>query len=63
MPDHAEGRASPWDALGAASTGLSLVGLLASRVRLRFTRRGERNRSGHREQDKQSQEVRFGVGT
>ena len=39
-PDHlVEAGAIVWSALGAPSAGLSLGGLLASRARLRFTRR------------------------
>ena len=49
-PAHDCGRGSSWNAIGAPSAGLSLIGLLASRARLRFTRRPERNRSRQREQ-------------
>jgi len=64
-PGHERGRASPWDAIGAPSAGLSLVGLLASRARLRFTRRGERTEAaaGNKTTSKQSQEIRFLVGS
>lgn len=49
-PVHQRERGSSWDAIGAPSAGLSLVGLLASRARLRFARHLNGNRSGWREQ-------------
>jgi len=45
-PDHLVGRATLRSAIGAPSAELSLVGLRPRRARLRFTRRGERNRNG-----------------